>query len=705
MTAEQGFGSPSDFFMRLWQVVDADTTLAGLHAVMVQVPGLRYDQERAEAQIRAINEFWNWYPLFLPIRLAELFDEVVVPHDEQYLQAMIAGLSARSVPGMHLLFLREDEEFREELFWRLFEIEGTQLACLANQDRHHRKEDSWQASVLQAEQEGLLDRPRLLRSCLEALNRDFAAFRAGWFQRLHDSLKPTVQELADNQELLNRCLTTSVTATVSMAVKHLAALHRADLLEPAGFLAVAAGGFSGGKASALAVLRMLRELAGAGHEVVGIVEQALGHSHVDVQEEAEKLLRELGAGEVAAPAAPRNDPTCSRSLFEPQLIEAEPMTPVTDEDAVLRISALLEAGRDFEGDAIEAELCLAWLAAAPEPATVLAALQKRVQQVRHSMAEVIIWAFKPHLRITRPRAIADFSAGVPGMSEKLWERRLAEVKRILAGKEPRRPLLATPTHSDGSISGDAFQARVAETMQALGLKDAAGLWQRCPDDLTQASFRLTDEDRARVAAELGMQLPDPSRSVVVTWVREESGRKANGKPEMVWWKPAVHPTGSEVPRRRGHADDCTAWDVAVFSHLDPGGAAYLVTDGLPRMYWAVHESSHRQAEAILDVLESYRGQWSAEAAQLLALGLSSLRAETRARAAEVLASCVPARLPVELAAEGFAACVAGCKVNRWVSSLTDAATLNPGMVADLLTALLPRLDQGLRGIGGLRKLL
>ena len=44
-------------------------------------------------------------------------------------------------------------------------------------------------------------------------------------------------------------------------------------------------------------------------------------------------------------------------------------------------------------------------------------------------------------------------------------------------------------------------------------------------------------------------------------------------------------------------------------------------------------------------------------------------------------------------------------MNRWVSSLTDAAALNPDMVVDLLSALLPGLDRGLRGIGGLMQLL
>ena len=48
-------------------------------------------------------------------------------------------------------------------------------------------------------------------------------------------------------------------------------------------------------------------------------------------------------------------------------------------------------------------------------------------------------------------------------------------------------------------------------------------------------------------------------------------------------------------------------------------------------------------------------------------------------------------------AEGLAACAPAVVLTRWASSFTDAATIAPATVVDVLTALLPRLDHGARG--------
>ena len=45
--------------------------------------------------------------------------------------------------------------------------------------------------------DGAIDRSRVLTATLDAPQRNFAAFRAGWFSRLHEALKPARNERAE----------------------------------------------------------------------------------------------------------------------------------------------------------------------------------------------------------------------------------------------------------------------------------------------------------------------------------------------------------------------------------------------------------------------------------------------------------------------------------------------------------------------------
>ena len=53
----------------------------------------------------------------------------------------------------------------------------------------------------------------------ESLARDFAAFRAGWFSRFHDQLKPTDAERAARADAYLRLLGSGIGSTVTFAVK------------------------------------------------------------------------------------------------------------------------------------------------------------------------------------------------------------------------------------------------------------------------------------------------------------------------------------------------------------------------------------------------------------------------------------------------------------------------------------------------------
>ena len=251
-------------------------------------------------RLREMAQGWSQRPNFVPIRLNELFNGLQVEHTDDYVLAMVGGLGGRHEQEVRLFMLRHDHALRDQVFWRVFEVEGGGEISLANIDKFSREEFNWHNTVVLLANEGTLDRGRVLRGCLEALNRDFSAYRAGWFSRVYASLAPTPETAAD-QPLLRLCLGSSITATVSLGVKQLEVLHKHGLLDAAPF--VQACGGAGPKAAALSVLRMLEALGARVAVESDAVAQALalglGHPHADVQRAAVKALARLGREDLA----------------------------------------------------------------------------------------------------------------------------------------------------------------------------------------------------------------------------------------------------------------------------------------------------------------------------------------------------------------------------------------------------------------------
>src|SRR6185369_6898866 len=80
--------------------------------------------------------------------------------------------------------------------------------------------------------DGTIERARVLASTLDALGRDFAPFRAGWYSRLHESLKPTQSERVANRERYLDLLSSRVPATVAFAMRALVDVDKAGALDP-----------------------------------------------------------------------------------------------------------------------------------------------------------------------------------------------------------------------------------------------------------------------------------------------------------------------------------------------------------------------------------------------------------------------------------------------------------------------------------------
>ena len=116
--------------------------------------------------------------------------------------------------------LRHDQQFRDELLWHLFTIEGTPERSFTTVDKNTFR-NTWQRELLDASAEGLIPREHLLDACLASLARDFAAYRAGWFSHMYAALKPTAAESAQRQDTLVNLLGSPVGTTVTLSLIHI----------------------------------------------------------------------------------------------------------------------------------------------------------------------------------------------------------------------------------------------------------------------------------------------------------------------------------------------------------------------------------------------------------------------------------------------------------------------------------------------------
>lgn len=758
-----------DWYRDLGRLVTQGTSLQDLHASLCAIrdPG-EHLRDGSPARLRQLATAWTQRPAFVPIRLAELFEGQAVAHGDDYVLAMVAGLGGRHEWEVRAFMLRHDRALREETFWRIFEVEGGGEISLANVDKFSREEGNWHHTVVGLVADGTLDRARVLRACLQALNRDFSAYRAGWFSRVYTALAPSAKEAAVDQDLLRLGLVSPITATVSLAVAQLAAVHKAGLLEADAFIEVAPAALAGGKASALAALRVLGALgaavrgeggrAGRADAAAQVIAQGAAHPHADVQRAALAALARLGRTELVVQASASLSPAVAAELApvagaapatgaaaSPEappsasypVPAAAPVRPFTEDDAVERWAALLETPRD----AIEFELGLAWLAG-PVPAAALprverlAPLRKRALKLAerdssHFPAVVLAVVFEPanaflpqtYYQSTttfvrdgetvvehgerQDRPTAEQSSVLPSFVV-----RLREVAAILQGRAARRPLLATPTDTHGRVAADVLLERLTETRR-LGEADASVA--PLPADLQQALLRVSPDALGRVLAAAAVAAPPVTEALRIEWrSRGSDTLKADGSPQWVWWDPRIHADPSEQPssvdpalipstpvelwRSYRGTTDLVTHELAL---VHPPSTLRLTAVGIALLNHTISGEVEHRAAPLLEVLAGHPGTWTAETVQLVALGMSAGQAPLRAQAAELLVAAVPARLAVAQAARGFADCAPACVPARWAASFADAARIDPGLVVQLLGALLPRLDRATRGIGAL----
>ncbi|MEO0815472.1 MAG: DUF6493 family protein, partial [Myxococcota bacterium] len=242
--------------------------------------------------------------------------------------------------------LLEDRALLDDMVWQLFEHEGGGELSLAAHDKYSRGVWTWSHALKDLASAGDLDRQRLLSASLDALAKDYAQFRAGWFSRFHESLEPTLDEQQARLDAYLKLLSSPVPPTVKFALTVIQRLWKKKRVPHDAFVhQLAPVVFASAKSTALSGLKLLAACAEDYPAVV--VESAipaLEHPNSDVQKRAlellESLSEHLGVAEkkaIAERATGVVAPLRSRAqsltgLIQPQGTQSSPPAPLTVPD-------------------------------------------------------------------------------------------------------------------------------------------------------------------------------------------------------------------------------------------------------------------------------------------------------------------------------------------------------------------------------------
>lgn len=408
--------------------------------------------------------------------------------------------------------------------WRFFEVEGRGEDSLANHDKFlKRGQESWADRIKRYAEEGLLDRHRLLDASLDALDRDFAQYRAGWYSRFHVLMAPDADEMATRSDRYLRLLSSSIPPTVSFALKHVQKLDKTGAIDPEDLLAAlepalqarAKGTVTGALKLLLSAAKRKPELK---HEATSKAVLVLIFEDAGVQTKALDAVEALGAENVSDElanyidlVAPSVRPRIAEMAgvavgvapdtaldFAPN--EAQPITAAASPDEALALFlTVLEEPRDpFDVErAIDGISRFGTTLRLDD--NTLSPLRKRAKQVCKSPGDNHI----RHVLALTGRALAenvplaailaeesdgqrDFRF-VPELS--LQEHHLARNAGVIerVGDGASVPLLALPSETSGLIHVADLLART-ECYREQGIEPE-------PHDLAMALMRLAPEGR------------------------------------------------------------------------------------------------------------------------------------------------------------------------------------------------------------------
>ncbi|QPH55372.1 DUF6493 family protein [Pontivivens ytuae] len=194
----------------------------------------------------------------------------------------------------------EEPRFASHDVWRFFEVEGGGDLSLAAVDKYTQPEHQWATVLLDMSRAGTLDRSRVLDASLDALERDFGQFRAGWYSRFHTALDPSLEEMTERSARYLRLVSSPIPPTVSFVLKALKVLEKAGRLEADDVLAEIGPALQARQKStvtgAMQILAsVVKRAPDRASEVARLAATALISEAADVQARALDLIERLNA--------------------------------------------------------------------------------------------------------------------------------------------------------------------------------------------------------------------------------------------------------------------------------------------------------------------------------------------------------------------------------------------------------------------------
>lgn len=401
--------------------------------------------------------------------------------------------------------LRGDTGFLTRDVWRFFEVEGGGEFSLAAHDKYSSADAQWSGILLQFCAEGLLDRDRLLDASLDALERDFGQFRAGWYSRFHAALSPDPDEAAARADRYGALLASTVPPTVSFALKALKALEKERRIDAKALLGYLPPALQAPQKSA--VTGALQLLASAARrepslrlDAARLAAGALVSEASDVQSRALDLVEKLGAtddgevqetlaahvGAVAPSLETRLQAMTERRDARPS---SQPAATIA-ETAAKRIDPITDPGRGLaaflevledprDPFAVERAMdavsrCGAAACAHPD---LLSPLAKRAQQIlaRDPDSEVLKAIAMTGAAWSQGLPVTDLAGagGPPGKGREIPDTRFAHVllrrgaeivQQVLAGHS--LPMLSAPSDTSGAVAPSDLADRLAAYRKA-----------------------------------------------------------------------------------------------------------------------------------------------------------------------------------------------------------------------------------------------
>jgi hypothetical protein len=570
----------------------------------------------------------------------------------------------------------------------LFECEGSGELSLAAYDKYVQAANTWFHAFLTMAADGAIDRSRVLAATLDALQRDFAAFRAGWFSRLHEAMKPAKTERAALRERYLDLLNSRVPATVSFAMKALTEGHKAGWFDAAKELDRLAPAFQardkGTVDRALALARKISRESDAATRVRAAALSALALAHESPEVQSAALELTGGDAALIAPYLDVLAPSVRAGLGTAQSVAAVSDTPtiITEDESTSRVEPLatvneliemFSAVLENQGPPAEIERVIdgvvrIGIAAARDDVgfeRLSTPLARRAEQLlaRNGVSQPraalsgLAMAWTRRRRIPAPQSegnLADF------LIWRLWCAAEQAAQRV------EQPLLSLPTSTDGRIDPGEFNRRRA----ALTPDQRSAAEEDC-HSLFHLDFLL-----ARLRAE-GSANPVRTRLVWNKRTWEVQGKtyayhqallETEGSPPSSRFDPAALTAAafrSTLEMKR--------WCATVSPRLCEGWFAAGCRElGSNLEWWEADWSTRAYLEPLLNAHTSIAPM----GALLIALGLAAKEAGEGGLATDALiASTADSRVDANLLGRALieAASCGAIKFARWAKRLHNAA--------------------------------